>query len=412
MVGAVQQQRLMSLDAFRGLTIAGMILVNNPGDWGNIYAPLRHAEWHGCTPTDLVFPFFLFIVGVALVFAFARQREAGVDRGGLTLRALRRGIVLVTLGLFIAGFRKHDLLAQGIATASLAVTGWLALRLRGNWRELALCAIWLAYAGFELTGPGIRIPGVLQRIGVCFFLASVVYLWLPRRALPWFTALLLLGYWPLLVWTPIPGHGLGSIDDPVNNIASYLDRLLLEGHLWLPGKRDPEGPLHTITALGTTLLGVFAGELLRSDGTAEQRTLRLLLRGCALALLGYLWSWALPLNKPLWTSSYVLVTGGVATLGLGIAYWLVDVQGWRRAAAPLVTYGLNAITVFVGSAAVSRVLQSVHVDERTTLPRFVYLRLADILPLHLASLAFALLWVSAWYGVLRVMQARGWVIRV
>lgn len=412
MVGAVQQQRLMSLDAFRGLTIAGMILVNNPGDWGHIYAPLRHADWHGCTPTDLVFPFFLFIVGVALVFAFARQRELGVSRGTLLLRALRRGVVLVTLGLFIAGFRRHPLQAQLLAVAGLAVFGWLALRLRGNLRELVLILLWGGFAAFELTSPVIRIPGVLQRIGVCFVLAAACYLLLPRKLLPWLVAALLLGYWALLTSVPIPGYGPGSIDDPVHNLASWLDRAWFDGHLWVEGKRDPEGPLHTLSALATTLLGVFAGEQLRAEGTAEQRTLRLLLRGCGLALLGYLWTFALPLNKPLWTSSYALTTGGLATLGLGLAYWLVDVRGYVRASAPFVTYGVNAITVFVGSAAASRVLHSVHVDAQTSLPRYLYLRLADVLPPHLASLLYALLWVSAWYGVLRFMQARGWLIRV
>jgi predicted acyltransferase len=407
------QQRLASLDAFRGLTIAGMILVNNPGSWDAVYAPLRHADWHGWTPTDLVFPFFLFIVGVALVFALARQREQGVSRGMITLRALRRGVVLFALGLFIAGFRRLPVANQLIALALLTGSCLLAMRLRGGARETILLAAWLAYAAYELHAPGIRIPGVLQRIGVCFFLASLAYLWLPRRLLPWLVGVLLLGYWALLLFVPVPGHGPGLIDDPAHNIASYVDRLLLEGHLWIAGVRDPEGPLHTLTALCTTLFGVFAGEALRDTGSAPERTLRLFLRGSGLVLLGYLWSWLLPINKPLWTSSYAVFTAGLATCGLAATYWLVDVRGHRRAAAPFITYGVNAITVFVGSAAAHRLLSSIQVTPELSVPRWVYHQLdGTALSPHAASLAFSLLWVFAWYLVLRVMQARGWIIRV
>jgi len=407
------QQRLTSLDAFRGLTIAAMILVNNPGDWGHVYAPLAHAEWHGWTPTDLVFPFFLFIVGVAMVLAFRRQRAAGVTPGMITLRAVRRAVVLFTLGLFIAGFRHHALWQQGVAIVLLAASCLAANRLRAAARELVLIAAWIAYAAFELHAPDVRVPGVLQRIGVCFAAAAVVYVWLPRRLLPWLVALLLLSYWALLVLVPVPGCGPGLIDDPAHNLASYVDRLLLDGHLWVKGVRDPEGPLHTMTALCTTLLGVFAGEVLTSDLAPEACALQLYLRGSGLLVLGYLWGWVFPINKSLWTSSYVLFTGGLATCALGAAYWLVDVRGHRRAVAPLVTYGINAITVFVGSAALARVLASVHVRDDLTLPHWAYEQLAGTgLSPHAASLAYALLWVSGWYVVLRLMQARGLVIKI
>src|SRR5688572_1841354 len=159
-------ERLVSLDVFRGLTIAGMVLVNNPGTWSSIYWPLRHADWHGWTPTDLVFPFFLFIVGVALVLAFSRQRAAGALRGALTLRALRRSVVLVALGLFLASLRRVPAGQQALALVLLAAPCLFALRLRGHARELVLLAAWLGYAAFALQVPGIRIPGVLQRIGV------------------------------------------------------------------------------------------------------------------------------------------------------------------------------------------------------------------------------------------------------
>lgn len=407
------QQRLTSLDAFRGLTIAAMILVNNPGDWGHIYAPLQHADWHGWTPTDLVFPFFLFIVGVSIVLAFARLRAASVSRGMVTVRALRRGLVLFTLGLFIAGFRHVPWPQQAIAIALLVASCLIATRFAGLAREVILLVGWSAYAAFELHAYDIRIPGVLQRIGLCFFGASVLYVWPPRRSLPWIVAALLLGYWALMTLVPVPGHGAGDIDDPANNLASWCDRWLLDGHLWVKGVRDPEGPLHTITALCTTLLGVFAGETLCREGPAEHRTLRLYLHGSGLALLGYLWSFAFPINKALWTSSYVLLTAGLATCTLAAFHWFVDIRGHRRAVAPLVTYGINAISVFVGSAALSRLLASVHVRDGVSLPHWIYQTLvATGLSPRAASLAYALLWVTAWYLVLRLMQARRWIIKV
>ncbi|MEZ5962814.1 MAG: heparan-alpha-glucosaminide N-acetyltransferase domain-containing protein [Planctomycetota bacterium] len=407
------QQRLTSLDAFRGLTIAAMILVNNPGDWGHIYGPLEHADWHGWTPTDLVFPFFLFIVGVSMVLAFGRQRRAGAAPGMLTLRAVRRGVVLFALGLFIAGFRHHPLWEQGVAIALLFGSWFVAGHLRPASRELVLIAAWIAYAAFELHAPEVRVPGVLQRIGICFVLATLLYVWLPRRLLPWVVAVLLLGYWALMAWVPVPGHGAGLIDDKANNLASYLDRMLLDGHIWIRGVRDPEGPLHTLTALCTTLFGVFAGEVLCGDDPPEQRTLRLFLRGSGLVVLGYLWSWSFPINKALWTSSYAVFTAGLATCALAISYWLVDVRGHRRVVAPFVTYGVNAITVFVGSAALSRTLASIHVREDLTLPKWLYQTLVGTgLSPHAASLVYALLWVSGWYLVLRLMQARGWIVKI
>lgn len=423
-------ERLTSLDAFRGLTIAAMILVNNPGHWGHVYAPLQHADWHGWTPADLVFPFFLFIVGTSMVLAFARQRAAGVSRARMTLRATRRAVVIVTLGLFIHGFRHHPWLHQLVAIVGLVAACLLSLRMHGARRELLLLVAWSAFAAFELQAPGIRIPGVLQRIGVCFLLASLAYVWLPRRVLPWLVAVLLLGYWAAMTLIPVPGHGAGLLDDKANNLASWIDRVLLEGHLWVEGVRDPEGPLHTVTAFCTTLLGVFAGEVLTrpavahdraAEGvatvgvlpSAEVRTLQLFLRGSGLLVLGYAWNFAFPLNKALWTSSYVLFTGGLATMALAAAFWFVDVRGHRRVVAPLVTYGLNAITVFVGSAALARVLASLPLGEGTTLPRRVYETLAASgLPPEAASLGYALLWVTGWYVVLRVMQARGWILRV
>ncbi len=405
--------RLSSLDAFRGATIALMILVNNPGNWGAVYAPLEHADWHGWTPTDLVFPFFLFIVGAAIGLAFDRQLAAGQARGPLLLKALRRSVVLFVLGLVLAGWSHKGLGSLGIAVAALAAAIALAGRLRPGLAEVVLIAAWVGFGAYLAHDATIRIPGVLQRIGVCYFLAVVLYLCAPRRTLPFVVAGLLLAYWGLMTLVPVPGHGAGLLDDKVNNLASYLDRFLLEGHIWVKGVRDPEGPLHTLTALCTTLFGVFAAGVLQGAGTPVEKALRLCLRGLALVVVGYAWSYAFPINKALWTSSYAVFTAGLATCALGACYWFVDVRGPRRWAEPLVTYGLNAITVFVGSGIVGRILSRTEVAPKVSLKEWIHDHaFASWLPPHLASLGYALTWVAAWFVVLRGMRARGWIVKV
>lgn len=405
--------RLSSLDAFRGATIALMILVNNPGNWGAVYAPLQHADWHGWTPTDLVFPFFLFIVGAAIGLAFDRQLAQGMPRGSLLLKALRRAVVLFVLGLVLAGWSHKEFASLTVAVASLGAASLLARRLPSTAREVAYLVLWLAFGAYLAWDSSIRVPGVLQRIGVCYFLAVALYLLAPRRALGWIVAALLLGYWGLMTLVPVPGHGAGLLDDKANNLASYLDRLLLEGHIWVKGVRDPEGPLHTLTALCTTLLGVAAAGVLQGGGTPVEKALRLCLRGFGLAALGYAWSYAFPINKALWTSSYAVFTAGLATCALAACYWFIDVRGPRRWADPLVTYGLNAITVFVGSGIVGRALTRIEVAPKVSLKAWLYEHAFDNwLPPHAASLAYALVWVGGWYLVLRVMRARGWIIKV
>lgn len=405
--------RLSSLDAFRGATIALMILVNNPGNWGAVYAPLQHADWHGWTPTDLVFPFFLFIVGAAIGLAFDRQLAQGLPRGPLLLKALRRAVVLFVLGLVLAGWSHKEFSSLTVAVVALGVACLLARRLRPTSREAAYMGLWVAFGVYLAWDPSIRVPGVLQRISLCYLLAVALYLLAPRRALPWIVAALLLGYWGLMTLAPVPGHGAGLLDDKANNLASYLDRLLLDGHIWVKGVRDPEGPLHTLTALCTTLFGVFAAGVLQGEGTPVEKALRLCLRGLGLVVLGYAWSYAFPINKALWTSSYAVFTAGLATCALGAAYWFVDVRGPRPWAEPLVTYGLNAITVFVGSGIVGRALTRIEVAPKVSLKAWLYEHALDSwLPPHAASLAYALAWVAGWYLVLRVMRARGWIIKV
>jgi len=303
--------RIRSLDAFRGLTVAAMILVNNPGSWSYVYPPLRHAEWDGWTPTDLIFPFFLFIVGVSIVVAFTRRELAGATPRALLRKALLRGGLIVLVGLLLSGFPRYDL-AQ------------------------------------------MRIPGVLQRIGVVYALTALIYLATGSRARRWIAAGLLVGYWLLLAAVPVPGGGAGDLTT-AGNLGAWLDRLVLGGHLWTP-VFDPEGLLSTLPAIATCLLGTFAGERLLADQPPADRTVGLLLGGAALIVAGLVWSWWFPINKGLWSSSYVLFTGGVACQALAACYWVIDVRGRDRWAGPAYVFGTNALFAFVLSGLVARCL--------------------------------------------------------
>ena len=296
-------ERLASLDVFRGLTIAGMVLVNNPGSFDHVYAPLRHAAWHGWTPTDLVFPFFLFIVGVALTFALPRQLEAA-GRRRLYVGILRRSLVIFALGLLL-----------------------------NTWPE------------FDLAD--LRVAGVLQRIAVVYLLTAVLFVETSRRAQLWTLSGLLLGYWAAMLLLPVPGQGAGRLT-PEGNLASWIDRAVLPGRVW-NGVFDPEGLLTTLPSIATCLIGVFTGYWIRSGRPRAEIAAGMLTAGWGLILAGLAWDLVFPINKNLWTSSYVLFTGGAALEALGCCYWLIDVRGHRGWAQPAVVFGLNPIALYVGS---------------------------------------------------------------
>ncbi|HEU4595852.1 MAG TPA: heparan-alpha-glucosaminide N-acetyltransferase domain-containing protein, partial [Pyrinomonadaceae bacterium] len=258
--GTQASGRMLSLDAFRGLTIAGMILVNNPGTWGAIYSPLRHAEWHGWTPTDLIFPFFLFIVGVSITLALSRRAESGGSKRDLYLKIFRRAALIFALGIFLAGFPFFDF-------------------------------------------AGIRIPGVLQRIAVCYLFAALVFLKTGWRTQALIAAALLVIYWMLMTLVAVPGFGAGDLGKE-GNLAAYIDRALLEGHIWKQAKvYDPEGILSTIPAVATTLCGVLTGHLLRSRQSPFEKTAAMFVAGAAGVVAGWAWNFWFPVNKALWTSS-------------------------------------------------------------------------------------------------------------
>lgn len=396
-VSAGPGRRLRSLDVFRGATIAGMILVNNPGTWAAVYPPLRHADWHGWTPTDLIFPYFLFIVGVAVSLALGRRLEEGASRRELAARAGKRAAVLVGLGLFMAA--------------------WPFVQFAPDFglRDLSR----------------LRFPGVLQRIGICYFLGVLAYLLLRSRGRAILGGVLLLGYWLLLTHVPVPGTGVaGVLEPPAATLAAWVDRALLGDHLWSAANRqwDPEGVLSTLPAVVTVLLGIWAGERLRWDGRSGASPLPptgwLLLWGAVLTLAGVLWGQSFPINKQLWTSSYVLFTGGTAFVALGALHRVVDgrpphgtpgAPGWWVRA--LEVYGVNAITVFVGSGLLAKTLGVIHVTlpdgSGGSLGSAIYQAVfAPLGPPELSSLLHAVVWVAGWWAVLAWMYRRGWVWKI
>ncbi len=363
------QGRLTSLDAFRGLTIAGMILVNNPGSWSHIYAPLRHAQWHGWTPTDLIFPFFLLIVGVSVPFSFGKRLEGGDSKVTLFRHILRRSVILFGLGLFMAAFPRFD---------------------------------------FE----NLRIMGVLQRIGLVYLLAASSFLVLGRTARAWAVVILLIGYWALLTLVPVPGYGAGDLS-PDGNLGAYLDRIVFGHRLW-QGTWDPEGLLSTLPAVGTTLLGIFTGEWVRSGRSPIAKSGGLVLGGVVGILLGLLWSMSFPINKPLWTSSYVLFTAGAGLVLLGLFFWLMEIRGWKGWAQPFVVYGMNAIAVFVASGLVAKQMGLIRVGaEEVSLKTWIYENLFASWagPLN-GSLFFALSYVLVWLTIMWILFRRRIFIKI
>ncbi len=373
------RERLLSVDVFRGLTLVLMILVNNPGSWSTVYPPLLHAKWHGWTPTDLVFPFFLFIVGVAIALALSWRLEQCPKDPRLVRKILRRGAILFALGLFLSGY---------------------PFGLFGPRSFERLLETW-------------RIPGVLQRIALCYTAAALLFVTFKRRTLVLATGALLGGYCLLLTSVPVPGLGVPDLASKGDHLPGWLDRMVLGNHLWSSAKvYDPEGILSTLPAIATTLLGVFVGGLLVAKIDPWEKLAKLLLYGTTLAAAGYVWGWFLPINKALWTSSYALLTAGLASCALGLCYWLYDLRGHRALARPLRTFGLNAITVFVGSGVLAKTLIYLKPGGKSLHSWIYHTGFDSWLPPYVASLAYAVAWVAGWFVVLSWMERRGWVLKV
>jgi predicted acyltransferase len=359
----MNRERLVSVDAFRGATVAGMILVNNPGDWGNIYWPLEHAAWNGWTPTDLIFPFFLFLVGVSLAFSSRDTTRAAA------IRALK----IFGLGFFMAFYPRFNIFT-------------------------------------------VRIPGVLFRIALCYFLAFLIRKHFSPRGVAAIAAFCCLGYWFLMTVVPVPG-GIAPNLEPGTNLGAWLDRLVFGPHLWVTSKTwDPEGLLSTLPALGTTLFGCLAGALFRSGLGPSEIIRRLLIAGGVMTMGGLAWSTVFPINKSLWTSSYALFTAGLASMTLAFFYWVADVKGHKAPMKPMVIYGVNAIVVFVASGLLAKTmgliklpLDGATVSSQVFLYKTLFLSWLD--PKN-ASLGYAIANVVFWYVILWWMDRRGLHVKV
>lgn len=347
-----------------------MVLVNNPGTWRAIYPPLRHAEWHGWTPTDVIFPFFVFVVGVAIPLALGPRLERG-ERAAVAVKVVRRSIVIFGLGIILNGFP------------------WFV------WSTL-------------------RIPGVLQRIAVCYLVAAIIYLLTSTRAQAMIAAALLLGYWLVMTVVPVPGYGAGDLG-PEGNLAAYLDRAILGPHIWQYAKvYDPEGILSSIPAVATALLGVLTGTWLRSGRRSDVIAARLAVVGVLGIAVGQLWGLWFPINKSLWTSSYVMLTAGLALVALAVFYWLIEIRERRRWAIPFAVLGVNALTLFFLSTLVARLLSIVKVgpDGRSlqaVLFDRVFAPLAS--PIN-ASLVYAAVYLVVWWALMWTLYRWNFRLRV
>jgi predicted acyltransferase len=365
-------KRLLSLDVFRGMTVAFMIWVNNAGDWEHIYPPFEHASWNGCTPTDLVFPFFLYIVGVSITFSL---HDKSLDRQ-VSKKIIVRTLKLFGLGLFLALFPKFN---------------------------------------FQT----VRIMGVLQRIALVYGICSFLFLLLTQRSLWLCLAGVLLGYWALMTLVPVPNVGFANLE-PTTNLGAWLDRLLLgEAHLYKHAKVwDPEGLLGTLPAIGTGILGIQAGYILHSQySNAFQKVKYLALLGVIGLCLGLVWDTSFPINKALWSSSYVCYAGGWASLLLAFLYWLIDIEGIYRWTKFFVIYGTNAIAAFFSSGLVPRILGLIKLDNNgTDINAIQYIYTHAIAPWfsnpYNASLAGSLTCVAIWFIALWLLYRKGVIWKI
>ncbi len=457
---AEKSERLISLDVFRGMTIAGMVLVNNPGTWAHIYDPLEHASWHGLTPTDWIFPFFLFIVGIAIPIALGKyvSTRNDSDRGysfGIYKKIITRAALIFALGIAMSAIPFFQFAATDAPDwlkmlTWMAMTAGLFLLLLRNFKAAGVAiglgvigVVAMNLAGYNVVPYSVgtmRIPGVLQRIAVCYLIVSIVFLHTNWKQQLGIGGALLLIYWALMTLVPVPGCDVTTVDDKACNLAAWLDRTILtENHIWRSAKvYDPEGILSTIPALVTTIAGVLTGTWLRSNSeyrmknnespdlshstfdiqySALHKVSGLFFFGTVLLAVGYVWSSYFPLNKALWTSSYVLVTAGIALLVLAACYWLIDIKGYKRWAWPFVVFGVNALPLFVFSGIMARMLGAYRVTGADGKPVAVQKWIFDNIYLSIAqpvdaSLMYAISFILVWLFLMWLLYRRGIFVKV
>lgn len=398
MTSQPKAERLLSLDVFRGMTVAGMLLVNNPGTWSAIYPPLEHAPWHGWTPTDLIFPFFLFIVGITTELSLRIRRARGDDDGAILRQIVRRGALIFLFGFLLSGFPFF--------TWPPALEGATFVE-----RVVHRVEHW-------------RVMGVLQRIGVAYLLAGLLTWRTTVKQQLGILAALLFGYWALMTLVPVPDTGVAGrfvLDKPDQLLSAWLDRTILgTDHLWVGGKTwDPEGLLSTLPAVGTVICGTFAGKWIGQQQRAlSERLAGLFAVGALAMMLGLMWHWVFPINKNIWTSSYVVFTAGIGAVSLATCMWIIDGQQIRRWTLPFAIYGTNPMLAFLGSGLMARATSSIWTWEvgdgtRTSAQQFVFHTwYASWLPPREASLAYAVSFVALWFGILWVAYKRGFVLKV
>ena len=376
------EHRLQSLDVFRGLTVAGMLLVNQPGDWGAIYPPLEHAAWNGWTPTDLIFPFFLFIVGVTTHLSVEARRRRGDSERQILGQLVKRSLLIVLCGLLLASFP------------------WWPLE--------------------RITG--MRFPGVLQRIGVAYFFGALLTLGGSLKRQVVILVCLLFGYWFAMTLLPVPGSGaMGQLvlDDPSASLAAWLDRAVFGRHLWKSSVTwDPEGLLSTVPAIGTVMLGVFSGRWISIARPIHEKLVGLFGAGALATVGGLMWNWSFPINKNLWTSSYVLLTSGMAAMILGVAHATLDTTSARTHVLlrPLIVLGRNALVLFVLSGWLVKTLIWIKIGSadgsQTSLYNWIFQHgFAPWASPKNASLLFALAALLVLYAVLELLYRRRWFLR-
>lgn len=376
--------RLASLDVFRGITIAAMILVNIAGVADQVYPYLVHADWNGCTPTDLIFPFFLFIIGVAMSFSLAKYTDLlsnlslnNKDWRGLYWRIIYRSVFLFSLGLLLNGFWNYD------------------------WHT-------------------IRIMGVLQRISLSYFVAALIILKLPTKAQYLIAFSLLIIYWLLMSFISVPDYGVGNLTRD-GNLGAYLDRLIIgTAHLYKGDQfnslGDPEGLFSTIPAVVNVLLGYFTGEWLRKKPVKSGTSISLVLAGLSCLVIGQVWDFWFPINKKLWTSSYVVFTTGWALLLLASCYELIEVRGLRRWGKPFEIMGLNAIFIFITSVLMIKILVKTHIGIGEKAPNtytWIYEHFfASWAGAMNGSLLFAIVTLLFWWLVVYIMYRKRWFVKI
>ncbi len=346
------KDRLTSLDFFRGATIAGMIVVNDPGSWKHVYAPLRHAEWHGVTPTDLVFPFFLFIVGVSIALSYTKQLTAGREKSAMTRKVLKRSTIIFLLGMFLALFPNFDFGA-------------------------------------------LRIVGVLPRIALVFLACSLLFIHLKPKQIYWIGGGLLVFYWLVLMYVPLPGVGEVMLE-PGQNMAAWIDQFITPGRMYRE-TWDPEGLFSTLPAIASGISGIAVGMLwLQKNIPVAKRLMWMFTLGFVYFVVGNIWGWFFPMNKHIWTSSYVLYTSGLATMGFAASIVIIDVLGVTRGTKMFVVFGLNAIAAYVLHGLLVRIA-GIFIQKPSIGGRFTEAMMNFGLEPKFASLCWALLYLAICY---------------